>query len=205
MSRPPTRRRSVGWRVACGVALAIGTAACATSHFDSLYDAGRYEAAVRVYRSDTTLHHQERALYRTGLMHALPGSPVYDPSLARTQLERLLTLYPNTGYRTEASRLISLLREVQNQREATSEARARVSRLSARVDTLYRRLARVEDDLDQRRAHLETLEALNERLQTDLKTREDSLRRLQTELRKLKAIDLRSAHDSTSSNRRRPR
>jgi septal ring factor EnvC (AmiA/AmiB activator) len=185
--------------------LALAAAACATSRFDALYGAGRYQEAVRVYRADTTLHHQEKALYRTGLMHALPGSPVYDPTLARTQLERLLTLFPKTGYRTEASRLISLLREVDRQREAASRTRDRAARLSARVDTLYRRLARVEDDLDQRRAHLQTLEALNERLQADLKAREDSLTRLRTELRKLKAIDLRSAHDSTSSDPHRPR
>jgi len=185
--------------------LSVGIAGCATSRFDSLFDAGRYEEAIQVYRADSTLRHDEGALYRSGLMHALPESPVYDPSLARMQLDRLLTLYPNTQYRTEAARLISLLREVERQHAAADEERSRVTELSARVDTLYRRLARVEDDLDQRREHLETLEALNLRLQSDLQTRTDSLDRLRTELRKLKAIDLRSGHDSTGSGGYPPR
>lgn len=197
-------RKSVWWG-AVALVLALAAGACATSRFDSLYDAGRYQEAVRVYRTDSTLQHQERALYRAGLMHAMPASPVYDPTLARTELERLLTLYPKTDYRTEADRLIDLLQEIEHQRSAASAARSRVDRLSARVDTLYRRLAGVEDDLDERRAHLETLEALNARLQVDLKVREDSLARLRTELRKLKAIDLRSGQDSSGSDPHPPR
>lgn len=204
MPRRGRRPRLPAWAVGV-LGLALGTAACATSRFDALYSAGRYEEAVQAYRSDTTLHHQERALYRTGLMHALPGSPVYDPTLARTELERLLTLFPKTGYRAEASRLIGLLGEVERQQQAAADARDRATRLSARVDTLYRRMASLEDDLGQGRARLSTLEALSEKLQADLKAREDSLARLRTELRKLKAIDLRSAHDSTSSDPHRPR
>jgi 5'-deoxynucleotidase YfbR-like HD superfamily hydrolase len=180
-------------------ALALGLAACATSRFDRLYDAGRYEEAAGVFRADTALHDQERALFRAALMHAMPESPVYDPSEARAELDRLLALYPETGFRTEATHLSGLLRGIERQRQLADEERSRVAELSARLDTLSRRMTGLQDDLGKSRRRLRELETTNARLQAELRSRQDSLGRLRTELRRLKAIDLRSAHDSTGA------
>lgn len=188
-------------RLAAAVAAGLASllAACAASRFDRLYEAGMYEKAAEVYRADTTLHHQEGALYRSAMMHALPGSPVYDPEQARDELDRLVLLFPGTGHRASVEPLRSLLREIVRQRRDLAAARADAQRTSARVRSLRQRLDRLQEAVEDHRARMDSLEGENRRLIEMLRTRADTLRRLRTELRKLKAIDLGGVSDTAGS------
>jgi len=191
--------RPVRLAAAVAAGLAPLVAACAASRFDRLYEAGMYEKAAEVYRADTTLHHREGALYRSAMMHALPGSPVYDPQQAREELDRLLVLFPGTGHRASIVPLRSLLGEIVRQRRDLAAARTELRRLTGRVRSLQERVDGLEEGFEGQRAHLDSLRGENRRLIDMLRVRADTLRRLRTELRKLKAIDLRGVSDTTGS------
>jgi len=183
--------------LAAALMLVVGS--CASTRFDRLYEAGMYERAAEVYRSDSTLHRSERALYRAGMMHALPESPVYDPGLAREEFDRLLLLHPGTGHRARVEHLRALLEQVVRQREDAGRARTELRRLRTRLGRLGARVRRLEEELDGRQARLDTLASENRRLLELIRARADTLRRLRTELRRLKAIDLKGVQDTSGA------
>lgn len=92
------------------LAAALGWAGCATGGaFREQVEAGRLEAAASTFEADSSLHRDEEALFRAGLLYADPGSPVHDPSAARRLLGRLLELHPDTGHRLAAGAVLGLL------------------------------------------------------------------------------------------------
>lgn len=186
-----------GARRVLAAALVVVVASCASTRFDRLYEAGMYERAAEVYRSDSTLHRSERALYRAGMMHALPESPVYDPELARAEFGKLLLLFPGTGHRARVEQLRDLLDEIVRLREDAERDRTELGRLRDRLASLGDRVRRLEDELDARQASLDTVASENRRLRELIRARADTLRRLRTELRRLKAIDLKGVQDTS--------
>lgn len=102
-------RRTATPAAVLAAVLALG--ACATSGgsdgpsaFQRHYEAGRDSAAAAHFASDSALHRDADALFRAGLLFADPASPVYRPSAARIQFERLLELDP-TLERERAARI----------------------------------------------------------------------------------------------------
>ncbi len=102
-------RRTATLPVVLAAVLVLG--ACATSGggdgpsaFQRHYEAGRDSAAAALFASDSALHRDAGVLFRAGLLFADPASPVYRPSAARTQFERLLALDP-TPERERAARI----------------------------------------------------------------------------------------------------
>lgn len=183
----PNRRRLLA---SAGSLLLLFLAACATAEFDRFFEEGRFEAAARAFDADSALHEQERALYRAGLVHGLPESPAYEPARAQRELERLLTLYPRTEYREEATRLLSLLLEVARL-ERTMEDRMREARsLAGELEAVGARAEELERQLFERERDAAVLRRLAERLDAQLREREAEIEDLRRELERLKEIDL---------------
>lgn len=130
----PTRGNEPGPRYATFVgAVLLGAVltACAANPFHRQFEAGDYHSAMSTFRADSSLHDDERALYRLGLLFALPESPFYDPARARETLRSLLERYPDTGRRDEVEHLVALLEEIQGLGSRVTDLRTRLDQLKA--------------------------------------------------------------------------
>lgn len=103
--------------------------ATATPEFDRLFEAGHYAEAARAFEADSVLHADERALFRTGVAHALPGSAAHDPARARTLFERLLSAHPGTEYRQQTAWILALMEHAEEWRRAAARARNELERM----------------------------------------------------------------------------
>jgi tetratricopeptide (TPR) repeat protein len=99
--------------------------------FHRQFEAGDYHAAMETFRADSSLHDDEEALYRRGLLYALPSSPYYDPGRAREAYQELLERHPDTQHRLEADHLLGLLEEIQGLGNRVSQLRTRLEQLKA--------------------------------------------------------------------------
>lgn len=180
-SRQPAPRRRL---------LALGgiafVAACAHTAFDREFERGHLEQAIRVFDADTSLARDPNALFQAAAARATPGSPVYNPDLARAELQLFIDRFPRSSHRVEARRLQALLAELQRAAENAARLSARVDSLSARMDSASSRVA------EQRRGALQ--------LQAELRRSQAELQEVRQELERLKAIDL-----QLSGRRRRDR
>jgi outer membrane protein assembly factor BamD (BamD/ComL family) len=118
---------------AAALAVAIG-AGCASGGgapgtFDRLYEAGDWVGAASAFESDSTLHFDERALFRAGLLYAQAGSDVYDPGRARAVLERLTQRYPDSELVGPARVVEGLVGELERSSELVTSLRTRIERL----------------------------------------------------------------------------
>jgi hypothetical protein len=169
---------------------ALGLTACATSQFDRHFEAGQYLEVSRLFAEDSALQRREQALFRTGLVHALPASPVYQPDLAREIFDRLLTLYPNTSYRTGVAFLTGLLDEVRRLETTAADREAEITRLTLRIEEVEERARWLETLLERQELQSNVFRGLTERLELELRETKAQLQLLQDELDRLKEIDL---------------
>lgn len=168
----------------------LAVAGCATSQFDRHFEEGRYEEVGRLFQSDSSLQRDERSLYRAGLAHALPSSPIYRPEAADEIFERLLTLHPRSSYRPRVETLRQLLNEV-IRLESTAEAReTELERLARQAEEAKERIAWLESLLERQEAQTNSYRELAERLESQLRETRKELEALQEELQRLKEIDL---------------
>lgn len=120
---------------------------------------------------------EARALYRLGLLAAIPGGDTSGSAQARHWLDLLLERFPGSVYTLPARAILAL----QDDAEAATQ---RATELAAEVERLER-AARASE------AAAQAQEAMIARLRTSLANTEAELRRVRSELEQLKAIDLR--------------
>lgn len=111
--------------------LAALLTACSVNRFQRQFEAGEYHEAMATFRSDSSLQHDADAVYRLGLLYALPASPYYDPSKARETFRGLLERHPYTHRRGEAEHLIALLEEIQSLGSRLIDLRTQLEQLKA--------------------------------------------------------------------------
>jgi hypothetical protein len=169
---------------------ALAPTACATTQFDRHFEAGEYLEASRLFAADSALQRREQALFRAGLVYALPASPVYEPALARDLFERLLTLYPKTDYRTGVAFLDGLLGELLRLERTAAERELEVQRITNRIAEAEERARWLEAMLERQELQATTFRDLTERLEAELRQTRGQLLLLQEELDRLKEIDL---------------
>jgi hypothetical protein len=172
----------------------LALCACASSQFDRALDAHRWSEAASAFDADSSLLHDESALYRAAVLHAVPGRPTYDPLRASQLFQRLLQLYPQTSTRADAVARLSLLYEIQRVQNVTAAEHRTLQATIARLvaDTLQLRV-----QLDSLASRMRVEQDQNAQLHKDLQDRETRLRRLHEELDHLKAIDLKPALPAT--------
>jgi hypothetical protein len=181
--------------VALAAVLAVAACAARTappevSAFHEHFEEARYRSAAEIFRSDTTLRTDPRALARMGLLHASPSSPVYDPDRAVEVFETLRRRHPESPESRTAELMVPLLRKVRGLESAVDSlvlrtraaARARMDSLSAAADSLRSETG----DLRTRIGELESV-----------------ITELRTQLRRLKAVDL-GEEPPPDSTRRMP-
>lgn len=170
-----------------GVSLLVG---CTASRFDRLFDAGAYPAALDAFAADSSLHDDEHALFRAAVARATPNQPAYDATEARRLLGQLLSRYPNSSYREQATALASSLLSADRLARDASRVEEQLATLRARIMSLEQRVAVQEALHDELTTGALAVRDTLERVQLQLRVREGQLRELQDELRALKQIDL---------------
>lgn len=165
-------------------------AGCASSPFHDHFEAGRYAQASSAFEENASLHDQERALYRSGLMHAIPDSEVHDSERAREDLEQLLELYPESQHRGEAKALLGLLSVMTGLEEELEAADAEARRQERELADLRAQLADRNDELGEARGELRERERRYRELESELVDVAERLRTVRNEMEQLKEIDL---------------
>lgn len=130
-ARPEGRRARTAFRLTAVALLAATLTACSANRFHRQFEAGEYHEAMATFRSDSSLQHDADAVYRLGLLYALPASPYYDPSRARATLRDLLERHPHTQRRQEAEHLIALLQEIRSLGSRVIDLRTQLEQLKA--------------------------------------------------------------------------
>jgi hypothetical protein len=173
-------------RAGCGVGLAVAclvVSACSTVMHtaDRDFAAGSYPAATAGYEKALTAtlspEDHARALYRLGLVAALPGEAGYDPNRARQHLDLLLSRFPGSSYSVPARAILNL-------QDVAETAAKRAAELEAEV-------GRLRDEAKASASAVQARDALIARLRASLADSEAELKRVRSELDQLKAIDLR--------------
>lgn len=188
------RRRDVAKPALALAAALVTIMGCAPSLFQRHLEARRWTEAAGAFATDSALHHDDDALYRAAVLHSLPGTPVYNPALARTLLDRLLIQHPQSRRQADAEHLRTLALELE--RAAARDRRERnlereILRLGREVDGLTATRDSLHALLASEAARQQGLRQAVERLEGELRFRDQQLRALRTELDRLKAIDLR--------------
>ena len=182
MTSRPLIRTALATLLGCG-----GVACVTTTQFDRYLDERRWADAARVFSADSSLLNNDRALYAAGVLYGSPERPTYDPAIASDLLRRLISRFPESKYRGDASSRLALLDQVINARRDSEkrqrELAAEIEALTADTRLLRARLDSVSMQSDQIRRN-------STRLEAELRDRDEQLRTLRRELQRLKEIDL---------------
>ena len=168
----------------CAALALTGGCAHQPDAFDKAFDSGQIAEAARIFDGDSSLQHDENALFRTAAARATPGYPIYDPGRAHAELRMLLDRFPQSPHRVDAMRLDALLTQIDRLSEQNRELEQNATTLAARIDSATSRVA------EERRATLAATQA-QAQLLADLRRTETELKSVQQELDRLKEIDLR--------------
>lgn len=172
------------------IAATLAVAGCASSRFDRLYDAGRYEAAIAEFAADSSLRADERTLFRAAVARATPNHVAYEPAQARALLEELLRRFPGGTYHLQARALATSLASTHQLAADASRIASQLTTLRERIASLEHRVALQEALHDELATGAVALRDTLQRVQLQLRVREGQMRALQEELRGLKQIDL---------------
>lgn len=147
---------------------------------DAAYAARDYAGAVGNYQkflvAGTLSSERDRVLFRVGLLHLLPESPLHDIAQAITTLQLLMAAYPASDYSVQARLYLDLHQEVEQQTSNIAEYRNRIEELGAERTQLKADDAMKAEDL--------------QKLKAEAARREERIRQLTTDLDRLKEIDM---------------
>ncbi|MSO20140.1 MAG: hypothetical protein EXQ56_06685 [Acidobacteria bacterium] len=151
--------------------LALGDAAYAAR--DSAVAVGNYQ---KFLVAGTLSSERDRVLFRVGLLHLLPASPLHDIAQAKTTLQLLMEAYPTSDYSVQARLYLDLYQEVEQQTSSIAEYRHRIEELGAEMTRLKADDAMKAEDL--------------QKLKAEAARREERIRQITTDLDRLKEIDM---------------
>lgn len=187
------------------VAGLLALAACATTQFDRAFNAHRWSDAASAFDADTTLLHNESALFRAAMLYTFPTRATYDPAHARELFRKFLALYPDSPNRQQAIDQLALL-EAMERVETVSDQRIRdlqnkIAQIALDTVHLHARLDSVAVRLQAEQDQSALLRKVTTRLESDLQDRETQLRALNDELNHLKEIDLKPSVKTKSEDK----
>jgi hypothetical protein len=158
--------------------------------FDAYYGAARWSEASAAFLADSSLMNDERALYRAGILYGTPGRPTYRPERADSLLRRLISRFPGSDYRRDATERVAALDALVRERDSVS---ARMHAIEQRVADLTTAAGSLRRQLDSLTVQSDSLRRSTSRLEADLRDRDEQLRAARLELQRLKEIDLKTS------------
>lgn len=183
---PSTRPLAALLAALLALSLLAGCASSSGDDFGRTLGTGDYLSAARILEEESASADDEDALFRSGLLRAIPESPLYDPEEAVRRMQLLLELHPDTEYRVEALQIVDMSEEMLRLRRALEELRAE---MDARIARLQQRLDVIEGSLEGRHAEIELLRHEVAQLRAELGRSEGRIQELRRQLERLKAID----------------
>lgn len=175
-------------RAAIAGVVALAMLACArATQFDRYWSSDQWSDAARVFTADSTLHNDEHALYRAGVMFGTPGRTTYDPVKARDLLSSLLSRFPQSPHRVDATAHLLLIEDVLR---AQRDSAARQRDVEVRIAALVRETRELRARVDSMVVQNDSVRAVITKLEADRRDRDEQLRVLRLELQRLKEADL---------------
>jgi hypothetical protein len=195
------------WLCGCAHSLKQGQGEQDLKEAKDLMGMGDYSASEKKALGVMTAFPQalgDEALFQMGLLYTLPKNPNADYEKSRAFFEKLVTLYPDSSRKEEASAwLFALNRIVDNEKETfelqkklrlleqTLEAREKeLKRLQGRLETRQKGLAERKDTVSQVQEELEAREREIAEYQNAVSRLKGRVTELESQLAKFKDIDL---------------
>ena len=179
--RPSARSR------ACVVLATVIATGCATTQFDRYLSQQRWADAAAALAADSSLLNDEHELYRAGILFGTPARPTYDPVRAHALFAALVTRFPASEHRDDATARMNLIDAVA---QARASADAKQRDLESRIAALTAESHALSVRLDSAAAQRDSLRGAVAKLEADRRDRDDQIRALRLELQRLKEIDL---------------
>jgi hypothetical protein len=178
-------------RIAALLLIALaGAGGCVKRVSTPVWQPGLSDRLERAAERDTSLLHQERWLVESGLSHSVPGSPDYDPALARERLARLLELFPRTRHRAMVSYLMPLLEEASRETDEARRTQREIQALRQEIAARDAQIRALEQKADSASLRDDRYRTVIMNLQTQLQDRVRTIRELEEKLKGLVRIDL---------------
>lgn len=117
--------------VAAGCAAAAPAPPAAGMRFTAAWEAGRLEAAIEAFESDTSLARDPTVTFRAGLAYAHPANPARDPRRARELLQRVAASDSAAALARDATSVLALLDAERAQRLQSDALRQELDALKA--------------------------------------------------------------------------
>jgi hypothetical protein len=175
-------------RTAIASMFGCAVVACASAtQFDRYMEESRWADAARAFSADSSLLNDDRALYAAGMLYGSPERPTFDAAIASDVLRRLITRFPQSKYRNDATSRLALLDQITRARHDADE---RQRQLSAEIEMLTADTRLLRARLDSISLQSDQAKRNTTRLETELRDRDEQLRVLRRELQRLKEIDL---------------
>ncbi|MBI2821218.1 MAG: tetratricopeptide repeat protein [Acidobacteria bacterium] len=119
------------------------------------FEAGNYAEAAQAYelylQEDGTPANRDRVLFRLGLVHALPGSLVYDWAQAAKYLRELTDAFPQSLYAHEARLILELQEDVEHLQGEVERLQGDIAKRDAKIRQLSDEMERLKEiDLQRR-------------------------------------------------------
>jgi len=150
----------------------------------------------------------DEALFQMGLLYALPKNPNADFEKSGSFFQKLVTLYPDSSRKEEASAWIFLLTRKAGNEKETLELQSRMRMVEQTSETRGKKMKQLEEKLEAREKevaeHRDAVTQLQNRVEEELEAREkevaeyrdavtqlqNRVKELESQLAKFKNIDL---------------
>jgi tetratricopeptide (TPR) repeat protein len=107
---------------------------------ENYFRQGKYPEAVRNFeaylKSNPKGESTDKALFKLGLSHALSSGSARNLPGAKTALNRLLTEYPDSGYKSQAELILSLITQVERLNLDIQEKDSKILKLQEELNRL---------------------------------------------------------------------
>jgi hypothetical protein len=178
-------------RIAVLVLVALAAAdGCARRASIPVWQPGLSDRLERAAERDTSLLHQEEWLLESGLSHAYPQNPAYDPDLARERFARLIELFPRTRHRPMVSYLMPLLEEASRKTDEARRTQKEIQELRQEIAARDAQIRSLEQKADSAALRDDRYRTVIMNLQVQLQDRVRTIRELEDKLKGLVQIDL---------------
>lgn len=157
------------------------------TQFEKYIAQQQWTDAAREFSADSSLRHDPHQLYLAGVLYGTPKIVTYDPLKSRNLFSDLISQFPNTNYRADATGRMLLIDEVLRAQRAAAD---RQQELEAQVAQLTKESRSLRARIDSGVVQSDSLRNALTRVEGDRREKDEQLKALRLELQRLKEIDL---------------
>jgi hypothetical protein len=169
------------------IAAMLGVGCSHPTQFERYISQQQWTDAAREFAADSSLRDNPRTLYQAGVLFGTPKIVTYDPIKSRDVFSTLITRFPNTEYRSDATGRMLLIEEVLRSQHVAAD---REQELETQIAQLTKESRALRARIDSGVVQSDSLRNALNRVEADRREKDEQLKALRLELQRLKEIDL---------------